>query len=384
VDVLARSLADRGTEGLLAAYDRYADQLYAYGCVLLADEEAAASAVQDAFLVAAERVTGLRDTARLVPWLYALTRNECLRRRPSRGAAGQQRELVELAVRHGLAAGDVAAVLGVELVDTAESLDTLPPPEALDPPAVRSAPAGLRDRLAAAVDGSTAAQRIALARRAGPFQGDGFPLPLDRRRLSGRVLAASIVAAVLGTLARLAGVPSVGQGASGAAPAGVGDPAAAPAARPPLSEQSSWPAPSPAPAMSLQPTVQPRPASTAATPDPATVTEPSPTAPTDRTAVAAPVVLGWLDNRTAPNCPRRWTARVHVLVDGVDPNRVQATWFDGDRIQTVLLRHHGSEWIGDLGGIPVGERLWWRAAATTATGDAASTLVQPLAYTCAR
>jgi hypothetical protein len=165
----------------------------------------------------------------------------------------------------------------------------------------------------------------------------------------------------------------------------VGDPAAAPAAaRPPLSEQSSWPAPSPAPAISLQPTVQPRPAISAATPDPAKVTELSPTAPTDRTAAAAPVVLGWLDNRTAPNCPRRWTARVHVLVDGVDPNRVVATWFDGDRIQTVLLRHHGLEWIGDLGGIPVGERLWWRAAATTATGDAASTLVQPLAYTCAR
>ena len=385
MDVLARSLADRGTEGLLGAYDRYADQLYAYGCVLLADEEAAASAVQDAFLVAAERVTGLRETARLVPWLYALTRNECLRRRPSGSAAGQQRELVELAVRHGLAAGDVAAVLGVELVDTAESLDPLPPAEALDPPAVRPAPAALRDRLAAAVDDSSAVQRVALARRAGPFQADGFPQPLDRRRLSGRVLAASIVAAVLGTLALLAGVPSLGPGSSGAAPAGVGDLAAAPAvARPPLAEQSSWPAPTPAPAISLQPTVQPRPASTAATPDPATATGPSPTALTDRPAAAGPVVLGWLDNRTAPNCPRRWTARVHVLVDGVDPNRVVATWFDGDRIQTVLLRHHGLEWIGDLGGIPVGERLWWRAAATTATGDAASTLVQPLAYTCAR
>jgi DNA-directed RNA polymerase specialized sigma24 family protein len=90
VDVLVRSLADRGTEGLLDAYDRYADRLHAYGCVLLADEEAVASAVHDAFLVATERATGLHETARLGVWLYALTRNECLRRRPDRNATGQQ------------------------------------------------------------------------------------------------------------------------------------------------------------------------------------------------------------------------------------------------------------------------------------------------------
>jgi DNA-directed RNA polymerase specialized sigma24 family protein len=384
VDALARSLADGGTEGLLAAYDRYADHLYAYGCVLLADEDAVASAVQDAFLVAAERAAGLPEAARLVPWLYALTRNECLRRRPSRTAAGPQRELAEL-VRHGLAAADVAAVLGVEAMDTVESLDRLPPPEAVAPPAVPPAPAALRDRLAAAVEGSTAAERTTLARRAGPFQAGGFPQPLDRRRLSGRVLAASIAAAVLGTLALLAGVPSLGPGASGAAPAGVGDLAAAPAvAGPPLAGQSSWPAPNPAPAVSLQPTVPARPASTVAAPDPATSTGPRPAPPTHRTAAAAPVVLGWLENRTAPNCPPRWTARVHVVVDGVDPDRVLATWFDGDRIQTVVLRHHGLEWIGDLGGIPVGERLWWRAAVAAGSGEAAGTLTQPLAYTCAR
>jgi hypothetical protein len=377
VDVLAQSLAEGSIEGLLAAYDGYADRLYAYSCLLVADEDVAASAVHDALLVAVERVTSLRETAQLGSWLYALTRNECLRRRPSCTAADQRRELIELAVRHRLTVDEIAAVFGVEAVDAAEWLAGLPPAEPLEPLPVLVAPAALREQLTVAAHGS-GVQRAVLARRAEPFRTDGFPLPLDRRRLSGRVLAASIAAVVLGTLALLIAVPTALPGASGRAstdPAGL-----AAAAVPPGAQPSSWPAPRPAAATALRPQYGPHAAGTPATPQPS-ATGSDPTAVTDHTSPAA-AVLGWLENRTAPNCPRRWTARVHVRVSGIDPSQVVATWFTGDQVLTVPLRSHGGEWVGDLGGIPVGERLWWQAGATTADGAAASMQKQPLAYTC--
>jgi DNA-directed RNA polymerase specialized sigma24 family protein len=380
VDVLARSLTDGGIDGLLARCDGYADRLYAYACFLLVDEHDAASAVHDAFLVAVERAPSLREPAQLGPWLYALTRNECLRRRPSPTASGHQRELTELAVRHRLAAAEIAAVLGVEAQDAAAPAPSEPaePPEPLPVPV---APASLRDRLAEAVPDSAVAQRAALARRAGPFRADGFPQPLDRRRLSGRVLTVSIAAVVLGTLALLIAVPTVRRGGFGAAATGLtaGGMPGRPAAEP-----SSWPAPRPAPATALRPPSAPAAVSTPAAPQPsAEVAGPDRTAATDRTSSGA-VLLGWVENRSAPNCPRRWTARVHVQVDGIDPSEVVVTWFTGDQVQTVPLRRHDGEWIGDLGGIPAGEQLWWRARASTADGAFASLQPQPLAYTCRR
>jgi RNA polymerase sigma factor (sigma-70 family) len=66
--------------GLAEAYDRYAVPLYAYCRSLLREPADAADAVQDTFLIAAARLGGLRDPARLRPWLYAVARNECLRR----------------------------------------------------------------------------------------------------------------------------------------------------------------------------------------------------------------------------------------------------------------------------------------------------------------
>jgi hypothetical protein len=44
------------------------------------EPEDAADAPQDTFVVAAQKVRGLRDPDRLRPWLYAVARNECLRR----------------------------------------------------------------------------------------------------------------------------------------------------------------------------------------------------------------------------------------------------------------------------------------------------------------
>ena len=51
--------------GLAVAYDRYADPLYKYCRTLLSDPADAADAVQDAFVIAASRLDGLRDPDRL-------------------------------------------------------------------------------------------------------------------------------------------------------------------------------------------------------------------------------------------------------------------------------------------------------------------------------
>src|ERR1017187_1513548 len=65
--------------GLAAAYDHYAPALYAYCRSLLSEPADAADAAQDTFVVAAGKLSGLRDPDRLRPWLYAVARNECRR-----------------------------------------------------------------------------------------------------------------------------------------------------------------------------------------------------------------------------------------------------------------------------------------------------------------
>ena len=136
--------------GLAAAYDRYADPLFQYCRTLLSDPADAADTVQDAFVIAASRLDGLRDPSRLRPWLYAVARNEALRILRSKkrtsapgeapdvtdgpgdaaaeseradlralfeaAAAGLnpgEREVIELQLRQGLETAEVASVLGV-------------------------------------------------------------------------------------------------------------------------------------------------------------------------------------------------------------------------------------------------------------------------------
>jgi hypothetical protein len=230
------------------------------------------------------------------------------------------------------------------------------------------------------VDG-TATDRAALARRAGPYRADGFPHPLDRRRLSGRVLAGSIAVVVLGALGLLTIVPSDGTGASGAGLSTAAEAAAAPVGRAAV-EPSSWPAPDPTPATSLRPanpTVPP--GSVRAGPIAPGGADSAPLADQAGTGRG---LTGWLENRTAPECPRRWVAEVHVTVTGVQAAQVVATWFDGVDIQTISLRHRDQYWEGELAGLPVGMKLWWRAGATTADGVSVTTAEQPVSYTCAR
>jgi RNA polymerase sigma factor (sigma-70 family) len=136
--------------GLAAAYDTYASGLYAYCLTLLTEPADAADAVQDTFVVAAAKVSALRDRDRLRAWLYAVARNECHRRHRGRAAlapmtegaepAGEadapetgeqqaqlrvlvraalaglnagEREIIELHLRRELSGDDLADVLGV-------------------------------------------------------------------------------------------------------------------------------------------------------------------------------------------------------------------------------------------------------------------------------
>src|SRR5581483_12222767 len=119
------------------AYRRYADQLYTYAVSLTGDRDGAVDVVHDTFVVAAQRITQLRDPDRLRPWLYAITRSVGLRqlRRRQRyaplavdpaadtvdfvggvhsadlaslvreamaGLSEKDSELIELALRHGM------------------------------------------------------------------------------------------------------------------------------------------------------------------------------------------------------------------------------------------------------------------------------------------
>ncbi|MFE0823181.1 hypothetical protein ACFW40_12070 [Streptomyces sp. NPDC058807] len=170
----ARTLAERPP----ARYDAYLDGLFTYCLSVLCDHDAATAALGDALALAERRThrgqRGPGSAADRRAWLYALARWACLRKlaeakakqkRPSSHAAGrpdardqgtappppdtthndeehqrhrrelallawpeaagttpEQREALELAVRHHLAAHEVAAVLGMDLAATRELL----------------------------------------------------------------------------------------------------------------------------------------------------------------------------------------------------------------------------------------------------------------------
>ncbi|MDX3076580.1 BACON domain-containing protein [Streptomyces sp. MI02-7b] len=125
-----------------AHYEPYLDGLFTYCLSVLCEHDAAAVAVGDVLAVAERQRARLRNPELRRPWLYALARWACLRTladgRPAsvkasaevaarrRGelsalawpeAAGttpEQREVLELAVRHQLAPHEVALVVGLD------------------------------------------------------------------------------------------------------------------------------------------------------------------------------------------------------------------------------------------------------------------------------
>jgi RNA polymerase sigma factor (sigma-70 family) len=94
---LVTAIVAGDTEGLAAAYDKYAADLYGYCRTLLREPDDAADVVQDTFLIAASKLAGLRDPGRLRAWLFAVARNECLRRLKSRGRATSLQDAPEIA-----------------------------------------------------------------------------------------------------------------------------------------------------------------------------------------------------------------------------------------------------------------------------------------------
>jgi RNA polymerase sigma factor (sigma-70 family) len=84
---IVASIVTGDPEGLAAAYDKYAGDVYGYCQSLLQDPDDAADAVQDTFVIAVSKLAGLRDPERLRAWLFAVARNECLHRLKSRHAA---------------------------------------------------------------------------------------------------------------------------------------------------------------------------------------------------------------------------------------------------------------------------------------------------------
>jgi RNA polymerase sigma factor (sigma-70 family) len=145
---IVAAIAAGDPAGLAGAYDRYAESLYGYCGWMLGEPDRAAATVQDTYIIAAANLGGLRDPLRLRPWLYAVARNQCHRRRRAgeagldeaavlvgrpagagensdraelrglvRAAMGGlnpgEREVIELGLRHDLSGADLAAVLGV-------------------------------------------------------------------------------------------------------------------------------------------------------------------------------------------------------------------------------------------------------------------------------
>ena len=168
---LVAALVDGAPHGLAGVYDAYADRLFAYAVTLLRDRDAAADAVHDALLVARERAGQLRDPDPLRPWLYAITRSECLRvLRDRRRAAplDEAGDVIDETVDIG--AGARAAELRELVWSAAESLNP-----------------GERELLDLSV-------RHGLAGRRSRYKGDDRKRPLDKR---GRAQAESLVGQLL-------------------------------------------------------------------------------------------------------------------------------------------------------------------------------------------
>ncbi len=384
---LAGSLAG-GTAGLLAVHDAIAADLHAYGWFLLAPgrhaaDDGPAEAVLDALLVAGETAGELVDPTLTRAWLYALTRNECLRAaaRRSAGWPAAGEEAAELAGRHGLAAAEVAAVLGGPVRPAAEP----------GPPVPVTAPPGwLRAELVAALGVEAAGRRAELARRAHPYDPEGFPVPVGSRRLSARALAWSAAAAVLVALAMLVTLPP-GGGPTSALPG----PALA-AAVPAAAAVASTPAPLPTlraapfgapPATTVA--ARPRPA-----PDRGADRRPAATTPAAAPAAERPATdgatgdEGWprtallVSVRPDRDCGATWAADLRVRAYGQEQGAVARVTAGADGAGTVALAGGDGTWAGELAGLPTGRGVTLTVTASRADGSTVRSVTRQVEHDC--
>ncbi|WP_280725800.1 sigma-70 family RNA polymerase sigma factor [Kitasatospora sp. MAA4] len=147
---LEQQSADHVAMTVLPAYGRLADGLFTYCLSVLCEHDAALAAVHETRELALRNGSRLAAPGLLRAWLYSLARYACMRRlaeglavpvRPAPGeaarrqdelaalawpeAAGttaEQREALELSVRHRLTPLEVAAVLGLSVEATQELL----------------------------------------------------------------------------------------------------------------------------------------------------------------------------------------------------------------------------------------------------------------------
>ena len=148
--VLVEALRAHDPGAMAALYDSHAEAVYRYCWSLLSSVDSAQVALRDTLIAAEAHAASLTDPDRLRPWLLALARGECLRRRQAkpeeantalvevpppddpadadlrmmawnavRALEPSEREILELTTRNGLSSPDVAAVLGstARLVD---------------------------------------------------------------------------------------------------------------------------------------------------------------------------------------------------------------------------------------------------------------------------
>ncbi|HUR03661.1 MAG TPA: sigma factor-like helix-turn-helix DNA-binding protein [Nonomuraea sp.] len=133
----------RAPGALAALYDAYAEGIHRYCWSLLLSSDGAQVALRDTMIAAEAHAGSLVDPGRLRPWLYALARAECLRRRMAEPPGADQalaqapplddpadadlrimawnaiqslrpgdREVLELSAAHELSTPELAAVLG--------------------------------------------------------------------------------------------------------------------------------------------------------------------------------------------------------------------------------------------------------------------------------
>ncbi|WP_162795092.1 RNA polymerase sigma factor, partial [Nonomuraea lactucae] len=146
--VLVQALRAHDPGALAALYDAHAESIYRYCWSLLLNSDYAQVALRDTLIAAHAHAGSLADPGRLRPWLYALARRECLRRRmaeppgagsgigagadpgtgtgaghdadlrvmawnATRSLRAADRELLELSAGHGMSTSEIAAVRGV-------------------------------------------------------------------------------------------------------------------------------------------------------------------------------------------------------------------------------------------------------------------------------
>jgi RNA polymerase sigma factor (sigma-70 family) len=147
---LVRAAAAGDRQAFAVMYDRYANRLHDFCAGMLADRDAAADCVQDAFITAATCLADLREPDKLRAWLYGIARHQAMRRIRDRrreqlsdelpevvsgdagpdtmagrselanliaeaagGLSDRDRSVLELAYRHGLDGPELAEALGV-------------------------------------------------------------------------------------------------------------------------------------------------------------------------------------------------------------------------------------------------------------------------------